>query len=173
MKGWHRQYTEIESIDHSFLVNPASLHPFDLERIRVRIAAGENGQTPGNVGNPENEGAAIRGCLDRATTSVISGWAARAHGTDERLTVEIWDGATVVATATADEPRADLEPLGIEGGRAGFTIPTPHELRDGRTHWIWATVAGTALRPSPLVLSAPTRLAVTATGAEAGPPGVG
>lgn len=95
-----------------------------------------------------------RGFLDQVSPSTISGWAVREDG--EPAQVELWDGAKVIATVIADQPRSDLAEQGIAGGRGGFTVTTPSQLRDGRPHWIWATLAGSdvALRRSPLVLHA-------------------
>jgi hypothetical protein len=108
-----------------------------------------------------------RGFLDRVSPTTISGWAAHEDAGAGPARVELWDGGRVIATVTADEPRADLASQGIAGeGRAGFTVATPRELLDGRAHWIWATVAGTgvALRRSPLVLHVAGRVSPAATG---------
>ena len=171
--GWHRQYDHVERPDHLFLRNPAGLRPFDLDETRLETllhdaAAAAVGQeaAAGQEAAPAQEEAAAasaRGVLDQVSPRLISGWAAHADG-ERPARVELWDGARLLATVTAEEPRGDLAEQGIADGRGGFTLPTPRELLDGRPHWIWATVAGSgvALRRSPLVLHAAGRVSLGA-----------
>jgi hypothetical protein len=161
--GWHRQYDGISGVDHQFLRSPGSLKPFNLDRIRLETAL-EDGRdasapTVPGIETPEEIGA--RGCLDQAGPEKISGWAASANGRTEPVTVQVWDGDRVIATEVAHRYRADLKKQGVAGGHAGFTIRTPRALLDGRPHWVWVTVAGTALRRSPLVLRSDARPAST------------
>jgi hypothetical protein len=163
--GWHLQYDHIEGPDHLFLRNPAALRPFDLDEIRLETllhdAAAAAAAREAPPAAPRAESA--RGFLDQVSPRLISGWATQKNG-EQPAQVELWDGARLLATVTADEPRADLAEQGIAGGRGGFTLPTPRELLDGRPHWIWATVAGSgdALRRSPLVLHAAGRVSLGA-----------
>jgi Glycosyl transferase family 2 len=158
--GWHRQYGHVQDVDHLFLKNPALLQPFDLDRIRLETMLedartssppADDGRTPAHP--------PVRGFLEQATPTRVSGWAAREDGDGDPLTVELWDGGRPIATVVADRPREDLERHGIAGGRAGFVVRTPPQLLDGRPHWIWATVrdSGVALTRSPLVLCSPSR----------------
>lgn len=161
--GWHRQYDHVSGPDHLFLRNPASLRPFDLERIRLETTLEDARKAPAEGILPADGGAnaepvpadGSRGFLEKVDPTAIYGWAAR-EGGGEVLTVEIWDGGRLVASTPADRPRADLQKAGLGAGLGGFAIRTPRELLDGRAHWIWATVAGTAvaLDRSPLVLQA-------------------
>jgi len=160
--GWHRQYDHVARPDHLFLCSPASLRPFDLEQIRLETLvadrdAGEPAATPVAV-----EPVSGRGFLDEVSPQAISGWAMRDDG--EPAHVELWDGARLIATVAADEPRADLAEQGIAGGRGGFSLATPRELLDGGPHWIWANMVGSdvALRRAPLVLHAAGRLSLGA-----------
>ncbi|HEX4804562.1 MAG TPA: glycosyltransferase family 2 protein [Conexibacter sp.] len=167
--GWHRQYDHVERPDHLFLRNPAALRPFDLDAIRLETLlhdAAAAAREPAPAAGPP--AADARGFLDEVSPRRISGWAAREDG--EPVRVEIWDGARLIATVAADEPRTDLAEQGIADGRGGFALPTPRELLDGRPHWIWATVAGgdVALRRSPLVLHAAGRVSLGAASEPAG-----
>lgn len=161
--GWHRQYDHVSRPDHLFLRNPAALRPFDLEQIRLETVL-QDGRAGGDGDAAPTPAAPVagRGFLDEVSPQAIRGWAMREDGEPAR--VELWDGARLLVTVAADEPRADLAEHGIAGGRGGFTLATPRELLDGRPHWIWATVAGgdAALRRSPLVLHAAGRLSLTA-----------
>jgi hypothetical protein len=171
--GWHRQYDHIARPDHLFLRNPASLRPFDLDRIRLETIL-EDGRASDPAADSVSEsttqsGDDGRGVLDRVSPTTISGWATR-DGVEEPAQVEIWDGARPIVTVTAADPRPDLAEQGIAEGRGGFTVATPRELLDGQPHWIWATVAGSgvALGRSPLVLHAAGRLSLTAADGSAG-----
>jgi hypothetical protein len=165
--GWHRQYDHVGQPDHLFLRSPAALRPFDLERTRVEtlVLDGQaaDATAPASAAPAEHAApVAGRGYLEQVSPQAISGWALRDDG--EPAQVELWDGARLLATVTADRPRPDLAAQGIGDGRAGFALTTPRELLDGRPHWIWATVAGSddALRRAPLVLHAAGRLSLTA-----------
>lgn len=181
-RGWHRQYDHIAQSGHVFLRNPASLRAFDLERVRLEtmMAARENASSDDRrvpePGVPDHAAASssYRGFLDRVDPTAIAGWVVRTHEAGERLTVEVWDGGRLLATAKADRPREGLRVQGIDDGLGGFALPTPQGLLDGRPHWIWATVSGTdfALRLAPLVLRSSAQ-STTARGRQAGAAAVG
>lgn len=166
--GWHRQYDHVARPDHLFLRNPGELRPFDLEQVRLETMLMDGRAADADVehaapARPSPAGA--RGFLDTVSPQTISGWAALDGAGEEPVPVELWDGARLVATLAAEEPRTDVAAQGVAGGK-GFTLATPRELLDGRPHWIWATVAGTgvALRRSPLVLHAAGRVSLAAAG---------
>jgi Glycosyl transferase family 2 len=160
--GWHRQYDHVSQPDHLFLRSPASLRPFDVERIRLETLVQDGRRAGDDVVTSERGALRARGFLDQVSPQLIGGWAVREDG--EPAEVELWDGPRLLATVTADGPRPDLAEQGIAEAGAGFTLPTPRELLDGRPHWIWATVAGSdvTLRRAPLVLHAAGRLSLTA-----------
>jgi hypothetical protein len=167
-RGWHGQYRGVQSANHSFLHNPAPLRAFDLDHVRLETVLSDGRRAVEAGRGASVEQARIKGVLDRATPTAISGWAARDDGT-AGLSVDIWDGSTLLASVVADRPREDGDKLGVENGRAGFYLRTPPELLDGRPHWVWATAEGFALSSTPLVLSASTRPVATVPGAEAEP----
>jgi hypothetical protein len=160
--GWHRQYDHVAEPDHLFLRNPAALRPFDLEQVRLEtlVRDGQAADAPARAGGQES--VASRGFLEQVSPQAISGWALREDG--EPAQVQLWDGPRLLATVPADRPRPDLAAEGIGDGHAGFALPTPRELLDGKPHWIWATVRGSdaALHRAPLVLHAAGRLSLTA-----------
>jgi hypothetical protein len=160
--GWHRQYDHVAQPDHLFLRSPAALRPFDLERIRLETLVLDGGAAARGTDDdaPAAEPLRARGFLEQVSPQVIRGWAVREDG--EPAHVELWDGARLIATVAADQPRADLADQGLADGRGGFSLATPRELLDGEPHWIWASVAGSAdaLRRSPLVLHAAGRVSL-------------
>lgn len=156
--GWHRQYAHVGGPDHMFLRNPAELKPFDLDRVRLEtvLEDGANAPRGADVDAAEQTRVVdVRGVLDKATERVISGWAIRKDRPDEPAEVELWDGGRMMDRIKADRPRPDLAEAGLgDGSHGGFVMRTPSQVLDGRPHWIWATVAGTAiaLNRSPQVL---------------------
>jgi hypothetical protein len=153
--GWHRQYDHVDE-GFNFLRNPASLQSFDLEQVRLETLVHGAGTVPENNADEEAAPLNYEGVLDRVDSKRIVGWARATNQEDEPVTVELWDGGRKFETVTAEAMRGDLKASGKGGGRAGFIVKTPEELLDGRHHWIWANVAGTAiaLHGSPMVLGA-------------------
>jgi len=85
------------------------------------------------------------GWLDSADCSAISGWAWDSSQPSARLEINLYDGSTqgsAFATLTAGNYRRDLQQAGIGDGAYAFYMNTPDSLKDGRTHAIIATVAG-------------------------------
>jgi D-alanine transfer protein len=83
------------------------------------------------------------GSLDNVDASGIQGWAWDPQNPNTPVQVEVFDGFTRIAVATADQERADLAAVGKGDGRHGFTIPLPDSLRDGATHQIDVRIKGT------------------------------
>ena len=97
------------------------------------------------------------GTLDRVGCERIEGWAWDRQKPDAPIAVEIYDGETLVVTATADRLRQDLIRGRKGNGRHGFVVNTPPSLRDGKTHEIHAKIAdgGFELNKSPQELECP------------------
>ena len=86
------------------------------------------------------------GWLDVADCSGISGWAWDSGQPSSRLQIDLYDGSIhgqPFATVAAANYRRDLQQAGIGDGTHGFYVPTPANLKDGRTHAIIAAAAGT------------------------------
>lgn len=71
------------------------------------------------------------GWLDRITCDSIDGWAWDRLQPNAPVNVEILDGATVLATVSANHFRGDLQAAGIGNGYHGFTYEFGPRLRDG------------------------------------------
>jgi len=85
------------------------------------------------------------GWLDSADCSAISGWAWDASQPSAQLEINLYDGNTQgspIATVTASSYRLDLQQAGIGDGAHAFFMSTPASLKDGSTHAILATIAG-------------------------------
>src|SRR5450759_2990849 len=95
------------------------------------------------------------GYHDVADCTRISGWAWDASQPTTPISVDIYDGSTLIATALAGNFRQDLLDAGIGDGNHGFEITTPGSVIDGTTHTITVKYAGTQsnLNTTPKTLS--------------------
>lgn|GEM_PF-973042 len=97
------------------------------------------------------------GFLERVGCEQIDGWAWDEQQPDTPVTVDIYDGETLILTVTADILRSDLVEARKGNGRHGFVFRTPPSLKDGTTHQIHAKIAGRGmeLERSPQSLKCP------------------
>ena len=82
------------------------------------------------------------GTHDAATCAEVKGWAWDQTQPDRRVEIEIYEGGTVVARATADQYRPDLDKAGKGDGRHSFVYRFAHPLEDGRSHTFGVRVSG-------------------------------
>lgn len=68
-----------------------------------------------------------RGCVETLHEGRVHGWAWTPENPADCVTVELLSGDVVIGTATADQPREDLEKAGIGTGAYGFTIAVPED----------------------------------------------
>ncbi|GEM_PF-1259681 len=86
----------------------------------------------------------LMGRLDSADCEIISGWVWDKSHPDSSVSIEIWDGTTLLLTEQADLFRPDLFYASFGSGRYGFRVRTPAVIRDGLSHSIRVQVAGSA-----------------------------
>jgi hypothetical protein len=93
----------------------------------------------------------FEGGVDVANVWVVSGWLRNRQRLDVACSVDIYDGASLIGTVSADRFRQDLLEAGIGDGRHAFLFLVPEGLRDGLTHEVHVRIAGTdvPLRGSP------------------------
>ena len=84
------------------------------------------------------------GYLDSADCQSIAGWAWDSNQPDAAIDVDIYDGAALIGTVTANQFRQDLLNAGKGNGVHGFTFATPASLRDGQPHSIRVKFSGTS-----------------------------
>lgn len=92
------------------------------------------------------EGAVVNnhdGFLSTVNCSSIQGWAWNSTLPNTPVTVEFFEGATVVGETVAETFRQDLKNAGKGNGAHGYAIPMPVFLKDGKPHYISARVKGT------------------------------
>ena len=85
------------------------------------------------------------GNLDAANCSIIGGWAADANQPNTPISVDIYDGSTLVTTTLANAYRSDL---GFVDYYHAFTITTPASLKNSAYHYIIAKYSGTQIQLS-------------------------
>lgn len=97
------------------------------------------------------------GYFDIANCELIHGWVWNQNDPDTALSVEIYDGETLLATVEADEPRGDLVTAGKGNGKYAFTYIPPPVLKDSKPHMIRVKVEGAdfELGNSPKTISCP------------------
>jgi len=85
-----------------------------------------------------------QGFLDGAGCNVIAGWAWDQDDPNGTVSLDIYDGNTLVATAPAGMYREDLLNV-LASPYHGFSFPTPAALKDGAAHSISVKIAGTGM----------------------------
>jgi hypothetical protein len=96
------------------------------------------------AGDRGAEAPAYEGRLEAVKGTSITGWVWDRNHPWPATKVDVYDGDTLLATVTADRPRADLLHKGIGSGHHGFTYTAPERLIDGEAHTIRAVVSGTS-----------------------------
>lgn len=86
-----------------------------------------------------------QGSHDTGDCETISGWAWDANNPSAMISVDIYNGPTLIATVVADQFRQDLLDAGIGNGFHAFVLPTPDSLKDGRSYSISVGFGGTAI----------------------------
>jgi hypothetical protein len=85
-----------------------------------------------------------QGFLDAAGCGIITGWAWDANQPNSVISVDIYDGATLVVTQQANLFREDILNAGIGNGFHGFSFTVPQSLKNGQAHSIKAQFHGTS-----------------------------
>ncbi len=73
----------------------------------------------------------------------VTGWAWDANQPNTPITVDIYDGSTLLGTVSANQFRQDLLNAGIGNGYHGFGFSLPASVRDGALHSINIRYGGT------------------------------
>jgi hypothetical protein len=98
----------------------------------IQCSGGGGGPTPPNYA----------GWVDQVGCSVISGWTADRNRPNVSLSVDIYDGSTLLTTVLANGVRGDLASHLGDNGAHAFSWVTPQSLKDGRDHTITVRPAG-------------------------------
>jgi hypothetical protein len=78
-----------------------------------------------------------------ANCTVISGWAWDSTQPNTPISVDIYNGGTVIATVIANQFRQDLLDAGKGNGQHAFTFLVPNSLKNGQNHLISVAFSGT------------------------------
>ena len=132
---------------HGFSVaTPAALMDGKAHSMQVRYS----GSTQFVENSPQaltcSTGAsAFTGWVDTVGCSSISGWAANKNALNASISVEIYDGSTLLGTSAASASRSDVGAVLGDNGLHGFSFVTPAAVRDGKAHTITVRPAGSAV----------------------------
>ena len=132
---------------HGFSVpTPAALKDGKPHSVQIRYSGSSlnQAQSVGNspqalvCGGPSN----YVGWVDTVSCSTISGWAADKSALNTSLSVEIYDGTTLLGTVAAGQLRSDVAAVLGDSGLHGFVFGTPSGVKDGKVHTITVRPAG-------------------------------
>jgi len=98
---------------------------------------------------------AFGGYFDAADCTWIAGWAWDANQPNSPINVDIYDGATLIATVLAKTFRQDLMNAGVGNGNHSFFYPVPPGLKTGSSHTLTIKIGGTATALGTKTLSCP------------------
>ncbi len=101
--------------------------------------AEETDATAAPAGNPP-----ATGSFDTGDCNQLAGWAWNPAQPDTPISVDLYAGATRVATVLANTYRADLKQAGVGNGNHSFFYPTPAALMTGTAQTVTLKVGGTA-----------------------------
>ncbi|GAB3936180.1 hypothetical protein GCM10028804_56200 [Larkinella terrae] len=115
--------------------------------------ASQPGSTTVTISPPLVSGS-FDGFVYGADCSTFRGWAWDRNKGNTAVSVDILDGATVLATLLADVFRQDLQTAGKGNGKHAFSWTIPESLKDGLAHNLSARVSGSGfiLKDSPKAL---------------------
>ena len=85
-----------------------------------------------------------QGFLDAAGCGIITGWAWDANQPNSTMSVDIYNGSTLVVTMSANLFREDIVNAGIGDGFHGFSFTVPLSLKNNQAHNIHAYFGGTS-----------------------------
>jgi hypothetical protein len=134
---------------HGFsFATPASLKNGQPHSVRVKFSGTNTDvfNTPKtiNCGGAPPAPATFQGFHDVADCQAIAGWAWDSNQPNTSISVDIYDGTTLIATVPANIFRQDLANAGIGNGVHGFAFATPASLKDGQSHSIRVKFSGTS-----------------------------
>jgi RHS repeat-associated protein len=128
--------------DHGFFFpTPAALKTGTQHSVTVTL-----GGTSASLGTRAVTCAvpSFAGSFGEADCTQLAGWAWDANQPSSPISVDIYDGATLLTTVLANAFRQDLLSSGFGNGDHGFFLPTPASLKNGAAHAISLKIAGTS-----------------------------
>jgi hypothetical protein len=87
----------------------------------------------------------LLGFDDGGTCQTIGGWAWDPNQPGVPVTVDIYDGATLIGSVVADQYRWDVYGAGYGTGYYGYTMAVPPQLKDNRPHTVNTRYSGTSI----------------------------
>jgi glycosyltransferase involved in cell wall biosynthesis len=126
-----------------------------LESSAIPESSGREDETSSEVASASLETRrTLEGQIDTVDWAAVNGWVWDPKTPGERIRLELVDGETALATATASAHRSELVKRGIGDGGYGFSIKFPDEIQaEGRhTLHLRCVDSGAPVPGSPIVL---------------------
>ena len=121
---------------------PQDIFNSALGRWYLHYWADANAVLPPSFGGHASS-CAFGGWHEVADCTSVSGWAWDPAFPNSPISVDIYDGSTMIDTAAANLYRGDLIPYGIGDGVHGFVWPVPASLKNNLAHSITVKYSGT------------------------------
>jgi hypothetical protein len=102
-------------------------------------------QVPGSPATLTCGGTSYAGFVDSASCGGVSGWVADRNRPGVPITVTIWDGATQIASVTANGLRSDVGAYLGDNGLHAFLLPIPSGYSDGAPHTLQVHYEGSTV----------------------------
>ena len=118
---------------------PQSLMDGQPRQLSIRV----RGSNFTLAGSPRSINCGFGGDFEVADCNTISGWAWDKNAPGAAFNVELLEGNTVYATASASSFRQNVKDAGNGTGNYGFSFPTPVGLKDGKEHQVSIRIKGT------------------------------
>jgi hypothetical protein len=122
-----------------------SIH-VEFETSSTEVGGSPKALTCGVSANPN-----YTGSIDSATCSGINGWVADRNRLNTSITVSLWDGATQIASTTANSSRPDVGAVIGDNGLHGFSLQLPSAYKNGAAHTLQVHYESTASEVVPPV----------------------
>jgi hypothetical protein len=124
---------------------PARIKDGQPHTVRIKFSGTsiDLSNTPKTITCGSTPPPAYEGFHDSADCNTIVGWAWDANQPNTAISVDIYDGGTIIATIVANQFRQDLLDAGKGNGVHGFVFPVPPGLKDGQAHLISVGFAST------------------------------
>jgi len=90
----------------------------------------------GSVLSPVDNEPAYTGFIERATCSVIQGWAADMKRPNVPIRVLVFSDGVLIESVLANQERKDIADYLGDDGLHGFLVATPYPLKDSKDHTI-------------------------------------
>ena len=114
-------------------------------QIRYETSSAQLPGSPATFQCGSPAGSNFTGFVDSLSCSALAGWAADKSALNSSITVQFFDGTTLLGNTIANILRADVGTLLGDNGMHGFIVGVPPALKDGNSHNVTFRAVGSAV----------------------------